>query len=56
MNLEWLGYLAATCTTVAFIPQAAKTIRKLGGTETSVLTVGGGLLEEHTTVVKIVVG
>ncbi len=27
MNLEWLGYLAATCTTVAFIPQAAKTIR-----------------------------
>ncbi len=27
MNLEWLGYLAATCTTLAFIPQAVKTIR-----------------------------
>ena len=27
MNLEWLGYLAATLTTLAFVPQAAKTIR-----------------------------
>ncbi len=27
MNLEWLGFLAAACTTVAFIPQAVKTIR-----------------------------
>lgn len=27
MNLEWLGYLAATLTTLAFVPQAVKTIR-----------------------------
>ncbi|MDH7453296.1 SemiSWEET transporter [Luteimonas composti] len=27
MDLEWLGYLAATLTTLAFVPQAAKTIR-----------------------------
>ena len=27
MNLEWLGYLAATCTTVSFVPQAMHTIR-----------------------------
>lgn len=27
MNLEWLGYVAATLTTLAFVPQAAKTIR-----------------------------
>ena len=27
MNLEWLGVVAATCTTLAFIPQALKTIR-----------------------------
>ena len=27
MNLEWLGYVAATLTTVAFVPQAVKTIR-----------------------------
>lgn len=27
MNLEWIGYLAATLTTLAFVPQAAKTIR-----------------------------
>ena len=27
MNLEWLGVVAATCTTLSFIPQAAKTIR-----------------------------
>ena len=27
MNLEWLGYLAATLTTVAFVPQAVKTLR-----------------------------
>ena len=27
MSLEWMGYAAATCTTVAFVPQAAKTIR-----------------------------
>ncbi|WP_330946971.1 SemiSWEET transporter [Thermomonas sp. LB-4] len=27
MNLEWLGYLAATCTTLSFVPQAVKTIR-----------------------------
>lgn len=26
MNLEWLGVVAATCTTLAFIPQALKTI------------------------------
>jgi len=37
------------------IEKAAKTIRKLGGVETSVLTVGGSLLEEPTTVVRIVV-
>ena len=27
MNLEWLGYLAATCTTLSFVPQAVRTIR-----------------------------
>src|SRR5690606_25553147 len=27
MNLEWLGYLAAVLTTLAFVPQAVKTIR-----------------------------
>ena len=27
MNLEWLGVMAATCTTLSFVPQAAKTIR-----------------------------
>lgn len=27
MSLEWLGYLAATCTTLSFVPQALKTIR-----------------------------
>ncbi len=27
MDLEWLGYLAATLTTLAFVPQAVKTIR-----------------------------
>jgi 16S rRNA (guanine527-N7)-methyltransferase len=38
------------------IEKAAKTIRKLGGTATSVVTVGEGVLEEPTTVVRIVVG
>jgi MtN3 and saliva related transmembrane protein len=27
MTLEWTGYVAATLTTVAFVPQALKTIR-----------------------------
>lgn len=27
MTGEWLGYVAATLTTLAFVPQAAKTIR-----------------------------
>ncbi|MGY0504074.1 SemiSWEET transporter [Luteimonas sp. e5] len=27
MSLEWIGYLAATLTTLAFVPQALKTIR-----------------------------
>jgi MtN3 and saliva related transmembrane protein len=27
MNLEWMGVLAATCTTLSFVPQAVKTIR-----------------------------
>jgi MtN3 and saliva related transmembrane protein len=27
MNLEWLGVVAATCTTLSFLPQAAKTIK-----------------------------
>ena len=27
MTLEWLGYMAATCTTLSFVPQAIKTIR-----------------------------
>ena len=27
MNLEWMGYIAATCTTLSFVPQAIKTIR-----------------------------
>lgn len=38
------------------VEKAAKNIRKLGGTETSVVTVGGEILDEYTTVVKIVVG
>ena len=27
MNLEWMGYIAATCTTLSFVTQALKTIR-----------------------------
>ena len=27
MSLEWMGYAAATCTTLSFLPQAVKTIR-----------------------------
>ena len=27
MNLEWLGVVAATCTTLSFVPQAVKTIQ-----------------------------
>ena len=27
MTLEWMGYVAATCTTLSFVPQAVKTIR-----------------------------
>ncbi len=27
MNLEWVGYVAATLTTIAFVPQAIKTLR-----------------------------
>ena len=27
MNLEWVGFLAAACTTLSFVPQAVKTIR-----------------------------
>jgi 16S rRNA (guanine527-N7)-methyltransferase len=38
------------------VEKAAKNIRKLGGTQTSVVTVGGEVLDEYTTVVKIVVG
>ena len=37
------------------IEKAAKTIRRLGGVSTSVVTVGETLLEEPTTVVRIVV-
>ncbi|MDD1476146.1 16S rRNA (guanine(527)-N(7))-methyltransferase RsmG [Arthrobacter sp. H16F315] len=37
------------------VEKAAKVIRKLGGTQTTVLLVGEGLLEEPTTVVRIVV-
>jgi 16S rRNA (guanine527-N7)-methyltransferase len=37
------------------IDKAAKAIRKLGGVETSMVTVGQDLLEEPTTVVRIVV-
>lgn len=37
------------------IEKAAKVIRKLGGVQTSVVTVGQNLLEEPTTVVRIVV-
>ncbi|MDJ0320974.1 16S rRNA (guanine(527)-N(7))-methyltransferase RsmG [Pseudarthrobacter sp. PS3-L1] len=37
------------------IEKATKVIRKLGGRETTVLTVGEGLLAEPTTVVRIVV-
>ena len=38
------------------IQKAAKVIRKLGGRNTTILTAGEGLLEEHTTVVRIAVG
>ena len=27
MSMEWAGYVAATMTTLSFVPQAAKTIR-----------------------------
>lgn len=27
MNLEWTGYVAAVLTTIAFVPQAVRTIR-----------------------------
>ena len=27
MSLEWMGYVAATFTTLSFVPQAVKTIR-----------------------------
>ena len=37
------------------IAKAAKVIRKLGGRETTIVTAGEGLLEEHTTVVRILV-
>jgi 16S rRNA (guanine527-N7)-methyltransferase len=37
------------------IEKAAKTIRKLGGIQTSVVVVGEDLLEEPTTVVRIIV-
>ncbi|GAB5078305.1 hypothetical protein ARTHROSP310_14460 [Arthrobacter sp. AD-310] len=37
------------------IEKAAKAIRKLGGVETSVRTVGENLLEEPTTIVRIIV-
>jgi 16S rRNA (guanine527-N7)-methyltransferase len=37
------------------IEKATKVIRKLGGTQTSVVVVGEGVLEEPTTVVRIVV-
>lgn len=37
------------------VEKAAKVIRKLGGVQTSVVLVGGDLLEEPTTVVRIVV-
>lgn len=38
------------------IQKASKVIRKLGGRETSILTAGEDLLEDHTTVVRIRVG
>ena len=38
------------------VQKAAKVIRKLGGRETTVVTAGEGLLAEHTTVVRILVG
>ncbi|CEA07222.1 Ribosomal RNA small subunit methyltransferase G [Arthrobacter saudimassiliensis] len=38
------------------VRKASKIIRRLGGRETSVVTVGGDVLEEPTTVVRIVVG
>ena len=38
------------------VAKAAKAIRKLGGRDTEVLTVGGDVLEEPTTVVRISVG
>ena len=38
------------------VQKAAKSIRKLGGRDTAVVTAGEDLLEEHTTVVRITVG
>jgi 16S rRNA (guanine527-N7)-methyltransferase len=38
------------------VEKATKVLRKLGGRETEILTVGDGLLEEPTTVVRILVG
>ena len=37
MTLEWMGYVAATCTTLSFVPQAVKTIRSR---DTSGLSLG----------------
>ena len=38
------------------LAKSAKLIRKLGGRDTAVVSVGGGLLEQPTTVVRITVG
>jgi MtN3 and saliva related transmembrane protein len=37
MSMEWAGYLAATLTTLSFVPQAVKTIRSR---DTSGLSLG----------------
>lgn len=37
MSMEWAGYLAATMTTLSFVPQAVKTIRSR---DTSGLSLG----------------
>ncbi|GHA75708.1 SemiSWEET transporter [Cognatilysobacter bugurensis] len=47
MNGEWMGYVAAALTTLAFVPQAAKTIRSrdtsgISLTMYAVFTVGVG--------------
>jgi MtN3 and saliva related transmembrane protein len=40
MSMEWAGYVAATMTTLAFVPQALKTIRTRDTSRYVVFTAG----------------